>query len=121
MPTKLTILTRLSRGELWWIANQYDLAVEDRRKLDDLHDAILRLPKSTLHEILLHFDRARLKEICRGLELDDSGKLKVEIVNRLLGNHGDDDDDDDSSSTHTSSNDNSATLINDLLVTNYWP
>lgn len=114
MPTKLTILTQLSRGELQWIADQYELAVEDRRKLDDLHSAIRRLPKATLREILLGFERHRLKEICRGLDLDDSGKLKSENANRLVGSRDDDDDDDDSSVNHESINNEGTTLIDQL-------
>ena len=114
MPTKLTILTQLSRGELQWIADQYELAVEDRRRLDDLHSAIRRLPKATLREILMGFERHRLKEICRGLDLDDSGKLKSEIANRLVGRDEDDGEDDDSSVNHESGNKEGTTLVDQL-------
>lgn len=83
------LVLELNREELWGIVDKHGLHVEDRRKLDDLHAAVRRLPKSALHEIFLDFDRDRLKEICRGLGLDDSGKVKADLVARMLGDLSD--------------------------------
>lgn len=85
MPTKQKIVTEFLRDELWWIVDAYKLPVDDRRRLDHLYAAVRRLPKSELRGIMLNFERDRLKEICRALELDDSGRQKSEIVARLLG------------------------------------
>src|SRR5262245_29914535 len=85
MPTKPKIVAALKREELWWIIDEYALPVEDRRRLDHLQAAVRHLPRSELREILLCFERERLKEICRDLGLDDSGKLIAEITDRLIG------------------------------------
>lgn len=93
MPTKRKIVGEFTRDELWQIVDEHDLTVEDRRKLDDLQAAVCRLSKPTLREVLLSFDRDRLKDICRALGLDDSGKLKALIVERLVViRNGDDDE-----------------------------
>jgi predicted nucleotide-binding protein len=84
MATKQKIVTKLSRYELWAIVDEYELLIEDRRRLDHLQDAVRLLPKKELRDILLSFGRVRLKEICRALEIDDSGKRISEIVDRLI-------------------------------------
>jgi len=94
MPTKRKIVAEFTRDELWQVVDEHDLPVEDRRKLDDLQAAVCRLSKSMLREVLLGFDRDRLKEICRTLALDESGKLKAAIVDRLIGGQNGESDDD---------------------------
>ena len=89
MATKRKILQQLVRDELQWIAQTHELAVEDWRRLDALIDATHVLSKAALGEALLGLTRDRLKQICRHLELDDRGKEKTELVERLLGGHDD--------------------------------
>lgn len=84
MPTKQRILAELTRDELWEIVDNYGLVVDDRRRLDHLQAAVRRLTRSELRKLLLELDRDRLKQICRHLELDDSGRLKADIVGRLI-------------------------------------
>lgn len=84
MPTKQRIIAELTRDELWAIVDYYELLVEDRRRLDHLQAAVRRLTRTELRGILLNLDRDRLKQICRHLDLDDSGKLKADIVDRLV-------------------------------------
>lgn len=95
MPTKRKIVAEFTRDELWQVVDEHDLPVEDRRKLDDLQAAVRRLSKSTLREVLLGFDRDRLKDICRTLGLDDGGKRKATIVDRLVVVRNGDDDESD--------------------------
>jgi len=95
MATKRKILRELTRDELQWIAQTHDLAVEDWRRLDALIDATYVLSKSALGEALLGLSRDRLKQICRHLELDDRGKEKTELVERLLGGQDDSRQDDE--------------------------
>jgi predicted nucleotide-binding protein len=96
MPTKRKIVAEFTRDELWQAVDEHDLPVEDRRKLDDLQRAVRRLSKPTLREVLLGFDRDRLKGLCRTLGIDDSGKRKAAIVDRLVVvRNGDDDDESD--------------------------
>jgi hypothetical protein len=44
MATKRRILEALSRDDLWAIADEHDLEVADRRKVDDLIDSAARAP-----------------------------------------------------------------------------
>lgn len=99
MATKPNIIGTLIRSELWDLMDRYDLKVNDRRKYEELHSVVRTLSKSDLGEFLLDLDRERLKQICRELSLDDGGKVKAEIVDRILGK-----DDDDQSSTRGQSN-----------------
>lgn len=89
MATKRAIVEQLTRDELWELVDTYDLKVEDRRKLDELHSVALRLHRTDLRDFLSCMDRVRLKAICRRLDLDDGGKLKTEIADRILGHNGD--------------------------------
>lgn len=84
MPTKQRIIAELTRDELWDIVDNYELMVDDRRRLDHLQAAVRRLTRSELRKLLLELDRDRLKQICRHLELDDGGRLKADIVGRLI-------------------------------------
>ena len=85
MPTKRQILACLNRDELLAIAHQHELKVADRRKRDLVLDAVARSHRTKPAEFLADMPRDRLKEICRALELEDSGKVKAEIISRLLG------------------------------------
>ena len=85
MPTKRTILANLSAAELRTAVDDYELHVNDRRVRADLIDALARSRRARIDEILLALKRDRLKEICRTLDLDDSGREKAEIVGRLIG------------------------------------
>jgi type I restriction enzyme M protein len=85
MATKRAILERLSRQELQAITDEVQLEVRDRRVREDLIDATASSRKVMLEELLGGYSRERLKELCRALGLDDSGKEKAPIVARLLG------------------------------------
>jgi type I restriction enzyme M protein len=85
MPSKRDVLTQLSRDELAALAERFDLAVADRRKHDLLLEAVAASKKANLAEVLPAFSRDRLKELCRALDLDDSGREKQLMVDRLTG------------------------------------
>jgi predicted nucleotide-binding protein len=120
MPTKRKIVAEFTRDELWRTVDRHDLPVEDRRKLDDLQAAVRRLSRSVLREILLDFDRDRLKTICRTLGLDDGGKLKAEIVDRLVGGHDTDSGDDSEPETKPKPGGGSARLLSELNRDELW-
>jgi type I restriction enzyme M protein len=88
MPSKRDILAQLSREELAIVVDQFELEVADRRRRDGLVDAIAASKRATLAEILPELPRERLKELCRTLDLDDTGKDKATIVERLIGASG---------------------------------
>jgi type I restriction enzyme M protein len=85
MAQKRDLLQLLARDELVAILDRFQLEVADRRAKDGLIEAVAASKKATLAEILPELSRDRLKELCRALELDDSGREKAALVERLLG------------------------------------
>ena len=88
MPTKRAILAELTSRELRAALDGYGLQVEDRRVKAQLVDAVARSRKARIGEILLELSRDRLKELCRAVDLDDSGRKKADLVARLVGRTG---------------------------------
>ena len=85
MPSKRHVLEQLKKDELVAAVNQFDLDVQDRRVRDQLVDALASSRKAGLAEILEELPRTRLKEICRELNLDDTGREKAILVARMTG------------------------------------
>ena len=82
---KRQILELLNRTELLDIVGHYELEVADRRVVAQLVDGVAASRKVDIDAVLRELARDRLKELCRGLGLDDGGKEKVLIIDRLLG------------------------------------
>jgi type I restriction enzyme M protein len=85
MFSKRDVLAHLSRDELLTAAGRFDLAVADRRAKDQLVDAVSSSRRAGLADILGGLSRDRLKELCRALGLDDAGKERLALVERLAG------------------------------------
>ena len=85
MPRKRTILETLDHGELQRIADEYELEVADRRVKDNLVEAVAHSKKAKLHEILETLSRDALKDMCRNLKLDDTGREKAVLIERITG------------------------------------
>ena len=85
MPTKRAILAQLSAKELRASADNYELHVDDRRVKAQLVDVLAGFRKVRLDELLPELSRNRLKELCRALNLDDSGRKKADLIARLVG------------------------------------
>jgi type I restriction enzyme M protein len=85
MPTKRQVVEAFSRNELLAVVEQQQLPVADRRVRDELVDAVAGSRKVTLADVLGGFSRDRLKELCRELDLDDAGREKGVLVERLTG------------------------------------
>lgn len=94
MPTKRDVIEQLKREELQDFATFYELEVADRRVREDLIDAITRSRRASLIDMLGTLSRDRLKELCIALDLDDGGREKSLIIERLSGEPVDDDGDD---------------------------
>lgn len=88
MPSKRDILAELTRDELVSIVDQFELNPTSRRKKDDLLEAIAGSKKATLGEILPNLSRDRLKALCQAFAIDDSGRDKATLVDRLLATKG---------------------------------
>ena len=84
MPTKRAVLSELTAEELRANAEYYELEVADRRVKAQLVDALAGSRSARVDEILADLSRDRLKELCRGFDLDDSGRNKVDLVVRLM-------------------------------------
>jgi type I restriction enzyme M protein len=63
MPSKRDVLGQLSRDELVAAANQFDLAVADRRVKEQLVDTVAASKKAGLADVLEALPRDRLKEL----------------------------------------------------------
>jgi type I restriction enzyme M protein len=85
MASKRDVLHLLTRDELITIADTFDLQVEDRRVKEKLVEAVAASKKATLASFLPDLSRDRLKELCRGLNLDEGGREKTALVERLSG------------------------------------
>jgi type I restriction enzyme M protein len=85
MPSKRDLLFHLTRDELLAVVDRFALTPPDRRGKDGIVETVNASKKATLHEVLSILPRERLKELCRGLGLDDSGKEKAVIIERLAG------------------------------------
>ena len=85
MPSKRDVLAQLSREELVSVVERFELEVADRRKKDDLLEAVASSKKATLAEVLPDLSRERLKEVCVALGLDDGGREKATLIERLVG------------------------------------
>ena len=85
MPTKRAILAELTSHELRHAIDRYGLEVDDRRVRAQLVDALARSRKARVEQILQGLSRDRLKELCRGFGLEDSGRKKADLAARLIG------------------------------------
>lgn len=83
MSWKREVLGRLRRRELVEAVDRLGLAVADRRVVERLVDALAVSRRADLTEVLASLSRDRLKELCRELGLDDSGRKKAAIAARL--------------------------------------
>ena len=76
MPAKRALLSELTARELRAAIERYGLQVADRRVKTRLADALARSRKVRTAEMLQDLPRNRLKELCRALDLDDSGRRR---------------------------------------------
>ena len=84
MPSKRDVLAQLSRDELLAVVDRFELSAPDRRVRDGLMEVVASSKKATLAEILPELSRDRLKELCSALGLDDGGREKTLLIERLL-------------------------------------
>jgi type I restriction enzyme M protein len=85
MVAKRTILELFSRDELLAAVDLFGVEVPDRRGKDGIVDALVASRKVSLAQALADFPRDRLKDLCRSLGLDDAGREKADLVDRLTG------------------------------------
>ena len=84
MPTTCQVLDLLTRDELLRLVERLGVIVGDRRVKAHL---VERLDEEAppLPDLLADLSHDRLKEICRALGLDDAGKEKAALLDRIAG------------------------------------
>ncbi|MCK6685912.1 MAG: N-6 DNA methylase, partial [Thermoanaerobaculia bacterium] len=82
---KRRVLENLTRQELQEAVDRCDIQVTDRRVKEQLVEALVRYRRTPLADVLEGLSRDRLKEVCRALGLDDSGREKAVLIERLTG------------------------------------
>jgi hypothetical protein len=95
MATKRELVELLKVAELQTLVEFYELEPADRRVREDLINECVRAHRVKLEEILGVLSRDRLKDICFGLELDETGREKSVLIERILGKDADEEDDGD--------------------------
>ena len=85
MPKKREILGALTRPELLELASRFEVHANARTPKDDLVEALGSSHRAAVPLMLESMSRDRLKELCRSLGLDDSGKQKAAIIERIVG------------------------------------
>jgi type I restriction enzyme M protein len=85
VPNKREVLQLLTRDKLLAIIDGFELAVPDRRLKEGWVETIATSKRATLADILPALSRDRLKELCRVLGLDDSGREKAALIGRIAG------------------------------------
>ncbi|MFO7564741.1 MAG: class I SAM-dependent DNA methyltransferase [Enhygromyxa sp.] len=84
-PSKRTVLPHLTVKRLSSLCDTFEVDRAGLTRKDDLVDALVRARRVGLDELLAELPRKELKDVCRGLGLDDSGKEKRVIAERILG------------------------------------
>ncbi len=84
-PALTVVVTHLTRDELLAAADRLGVALPERRAKDPIVAAFATAPGITIEGALADLKRDRLKELCRAVGIDDSGKEKAEIIARLAG------------------------------------
>jgi type I restriction enzyme M protein len=78
-------LDTLTKKRLGEIATGFELEVAASKPKDDFIDAIASSRKASFERVLEVLSRDELKEICRAHDLDDGGRAKQVIIDRILG------------------------------------
>lgn len=78
-------LSALSKSRLVELAQGFALDVPSRAGKDEFVDALAQSRRASYECILETLTRDELKAICRAGELDDSGRAKAGIADRILG------------------------------------
>lgn len=85
MARKREICEQLTRTELLAVVEAAELEVADKRVVKNLVEAVAGARKVDIEAIVGDLPRDRLKDLCRALGLDDSGREKSALVDRLAG------------------------------------
>jgi adenine-specific DNA-methyltransferase len=85
MATKRTILETVSRQGLLEVARSFEIAGLTGKSKAEIIDALTAARSVGIEAVLGLFSRDDLKGMCRDLGLDDTGREKQVLIERLLG------------------------------------
>jgi adenine-specific DNA-methyltransferase len=91
MSRKRQILEAISRANLLEVARSYEITGLTALQKAEIVDALAGSRTVQPEDFLATFSRDDLKAICRDMGLDESGREKAAIVDRILGRESDDD------------------------------
>lgn len=77
-------LRQLSRDRLLQLCDHYSLHVQDRRKVQNCIDVLVRARRVDFAQVLSWLKREELQDICNALSLDSGGREKEYLVQRIL-------------------------------------
>lgn len=89
MPSKRKILEALTKAVLLDIAYEYEISGLSGKNKAAVIDALAKSQTVKLDEFLTWLSRDELKSLCSALDMDDSGRAKQTLIDRLLGNDND--------------------------------
>lgn len=90
MSFKRRVLSALGKDALLEIGRDLELDVTTRMGVDELRDALAKSKRAKLDAIVQEsLSRDMLKDICGAVGLDDTGKEKAALVERILAAGGD--------------------------------
>jgi type I restriction enzyme M protein len=82
--TKKDLLPYLSRTRLLELAGNYDVSGLSGKSKDEIVQALVQYRKVALADMLETLKRGELKELCKKLSLDESGREKGALIERLV-------------------------------------
>lgn len=83
MPSTRLLLSTLTVPELRQLVEHFEVDGFDRRVKNQIVEALTRSRKVPMQEGLLVLTRDRLKEHCREFDLEDVGRHKADLAQRL--------------------------------------
>lgn len=83
MLTKRDVLQRLKRDELVHLLDRLNLSVQDRRVKSQLIDTLASASDVRFSEVLNRLSRDRLKQLCLALSLNECGRTKMVLIQRV--------------------------------------
>ncbi|MBN8465937.1 N-6 DNA methylase [Corallococcus exiguus] len=78
-------LEKLGRERLNELTNRYALEVGDKRVVENHVNALVRVCSTDFGDVLGKLKRKELQSICKALRLDQSGREKQVLIERILG------------------------------------
>jgi len=91
MASRRAILENLTRVALLDIAGNFEISGLSGRTKEEIVDTLVKSRSIATEEILDLLSRDALKDLCYALSLDESGREKRVLIDRLLGKTNDDD------------------------------